>query len=79
METYERKSSLTIRETLERVAQGELSVDDATSMLEIPRGFQIGEHTSMDTDRERRLGIPKIYGEGKSCEQVVERQIPTSS
>ena len=73
MEKYERKNSSRIRETLERVAHGELSVDDATLILEIPRGFQIGQNTSMDTDRVRRLGIPEvIYGEGKSCDQVVE-------
>jgi len=65
------KSSF-VRDVLERLRRGEISVEEALEELrDFP--FLDLEHTKLDTLRELRKGIPEIiYGEGKSLEELLE-------
>ena len=57
-----------MREILEAVADGELSVDAAQAEL---AGYATGDSGRFDAARERRRGVPEaILGEGKTPEEV---------
>ncbi|NQT92176.1 MAG: nickel pincer cofactor biosynthesis protein LarB [Lentisphaerae bacterium] len=60
-----------IKNVLEQVASGELTVEEALSRLSTP-GSDL-DFAKVDTDRLRRCGIPEvIYSPGKTAEQVVD-------
>ena len=61
-----------LRGLLDQVGAGTLSIDEAVKRLRhLP--FENLGHTRVDHHRELRNGFPEvIYGEGKSCEQVVD-------
>ena len=69
----------TLREFLERVKAGELSVDDAVRRIgELPVQ-QISEFAQLDGERALRMGFPEVvFGERKRPEQIgalVERLV----
>ena len=55
-----------IKEILEQVQNNNLSVEQATQLLEQPL-----DYATIDYDREKRTGAPEvIYGEGKTASQI---------
>lgn len=60
-----------VRELLEQVARGGLTVDKALAQIQ-PMEHEVGS-ARIDTDRLRRRGTPEVvYGPGKSVDQIVE-------
>ncbi len=60
-----------IKELLDRVARGELSVEQATETLKSLPFTDLG-FARIDSHRELRSGVPEVvYGEGKTAEQVI--------
>lgn len=60
----------TVRQLLENVRSGKLSVDDAVLQLKI-KPFEDIEYAKVDTHRQLRQGTAEvIYGEGKTPEQI---------
>lgn len=56
---------------LKRVADQQLSVEDALRQLDDP-GFVDLDYAKVDTDRQKRTGYPEvIYGEGKTAAQII--------
>lgn len=56
---------------LKRVADQQLSVEDALGQLDDP-GFVDLDYAKVDTDRQQRTGYPEvIYGEGKTAAQII--------
>jgi NCAIR mutase (PurE)-related protein len=56
---------------LKRVADQQLSVEDALGQLDDP-GFVDLDYAKVDTDRQQRTGYPEvIYGEGKTATQII--------
>lgn len=63
--------SIDIRNILEKVANGEIGVDDAILKLKMKPFEEIG-YAKIDTHRALRQGITEvIYGSGKTKEQIV--------
>jgi len=62
---------LKLRELLDRLAGGGLSVDEAIDRLKsLP--FEEIEHATLDTHRSLRQGFPEvIFGSGKSSDQII--------
>jgi NCAIR mutase (PurE)-related protein len=61
-----------IEELLRQVASGEISTTAAVEQLKVLPCSELG-HTTLDTHRELRQGIPEaVYGAGKSAEQLIE-------
>jgi hypothetical protein len=61
-----------IKRTLEEVAEGTVSVDEACRRLEsgAPLEYDLG-FAKVDVERESRCGLPEvIFGEGKTAEQI---------
>jgi NCAIR mutase (PurE)-related protein len=57
-----------MRQVLEQVHAGKLSVDDALAQVAVPAVGDLG-FASVDLDRRARCGFPEvIYAEGKTCE-----------
>jgi NCAIR mutase (PurE)-related protein len=57
-----------MRQVLEQVHAGKLSVDDALAQVTAPAVGELG-FASVDLDRRARCGFPEvIYAEGKTCE-----------
>lgn len=62
-----------MREVLEKLAKGEISVDEAEKLLKILAVQEIGDLAKVDVGREFRKGIPEIVlAEGKTPEDVVD-------
>ncbi len=60
-----------VREVLEGVRKGEVSVEEGARRLEGLSFVDLG-YAKVDVDRERRQGVAEVvYGEGKSAEQIV--------
>lgn len=60
-----------VKEILNRVSNGEISANEAISLLGGAGGDNLG-FACVDTDRARRCGMPEIiYCEGKTPDQVV--------
>lgn len=58
---------------MEKLAKGEISVDEAERLLRILAIEEIGDLARVDVSRELRRGVPEvILGEGKSPEDVAE-------
>ena len=61
-----------MRDILERLRQGQISVAEAEKALRLNSVEEIGS-ASLDLQREARVGIPEIvFGQGKSPAQVLE-------
>jgi NCAIR mutase (PurE)-related protein len=63
-----------VRQLLERIALGVVSVDEALGQMRALEGSfdSLAEYAKIDHDRAARTGIPEVvFGEGKSAEQIV--------
>ena len=61
----------TLKKTLQRLAAGELSVQDAEQQL-MHLDFENIEFAHIDHHRSLRKGFPEvIFGQGKTCEQII--------
>lgn len=64
---------MNIRETLELLARGELTVDEARDRLSLDGIAPIADFARLDVDRHARKGIPEVvYAPGKTAEQLRE-------
>ena len=62
-----------MREVLEKVAKGEISIEKAEKLLRVLAIEEIGNLARLDVGRESRKGIPEvILAEGKTPEDLVE-------
>ncbi len=62
-----------MREILEKVARGEISIDEAERLLKVLAIEEIGNLAKIDAGRELRKGIPEvILAEGKDSEDLTE-------
>ncbi len=62
-----------MREILEKVAKGEISIDEAEKLLRMLAIEEIGNLAKIDIGREHRRGIPEvILAEGKKPEDLTE-------
>lgn len=63
----------TLREVLEKLVKGQISIDDAERLLKIFAVEEIGNLARIDIGREFRKGMPEIIlAEGKRPEDVME-------
>jgi len=61
-----------VRDTLEKLARGEISVEDAEQMLKLHVVQKVGTVARLDVSRVTRRGIPEIIlAEGKSEDDLV--------
>ncbi len=61
---------MTPQEILEQYKKGEIELEDALEQLS-DRGIEEMGFATIDTDRQRRTGLPEvIYASGKTVEQV---------
>ena len=64
---------MNLREILEQLAAGELSVAEAQTRLSIAGIAAIESFARLDTDRHARKGVPEVvYAPGKTPEQLVK-------
>jgi NCAIR mutase (PurE)-related protein len=62
-----------LREILEKVARGEISVDEAERLLKIFAIEEINNLARIDVGREFRKGVPEIiFAEGKTVEELAK-------
>ncbi len=62
-----------LREVLERLARGEMSLDEAEEALRVLAVEEVGELARLDLGREIRHGVPEVViAEGKTPEDVAE-------
>lgn len=62
-----------MREILEKVAKGEISVDEAERLLKIFAIEEIDNLAKIDVGREFRKGVPEIiFAEGKTVEELAK-------
>jgi len=62
-----------LREVLEKVAKGEISINEAEKLLRVLAIEEIGNLARIDIGREHRKGIPEIIlAEGKTPEDLAE-------
>ncbi len=62
-----------MREILERLAQGKISVDEAEKALKLNAIQMVGNIARLDVGRETRRGVPEIiFAEGKSNKDLIE-------
>ncbi len=60
-----------MRETLEKLAQGKISVDEAEKALKMNIVENVGNVAKLDVGREKRRSVPEIvFAEGKSKEDL---------
>ncbi len=71
-----------MREILQKLAQGKITVDEAEKALRLYAIEKVGQFARLDVTRELRRGVPEIVlGEGKSDEDIVgicKRMLDTS-
>ncbi|MFA5801719.1 MAG: nickel pincer cofactor biosynthesis protein LarB [Thermoleophilia bacterium] len=64
---------MNLRETLELLAGGKLSVDEAQSKLSLAGIAAVSDFARLDLDRHARKGVPEvIYAPGKTDNQLLE-------
>lgn len=64
---------MSVREVLERLLKGELSIDDAERLIKLYGIQHVLSFAKIDTGRELRRGIPElVLAEGKTDEQLIE-------
>lgn len=62
-----------MKETLDKLAKGEITVEQAEKLLRIHTIEEIGNIAKIDIGRETRKGIPEIIlGEGKTPENILQ-------
>ena len=62
-----------MKEVLDKLSNGEISVEQAEKLLRIHSIEEIGNMAKIDTGRETRKGIPEIIlGEGKTPRNILE-------
>jgi NCAIR mutase (PurE)-related protein len=62
-----------LRDILEKLAKGQLSVDEAEKLLRVLAIQEVGNLAKLDVNREFRKGIPEIIlGEGKALEDLTQ-------
>jgi len=62
-----------LRGVLERLAKGEISIDEAEKLLRVTAIAEVGEIARLDVNREMRKGFPEIVlAEGKRLEDIAE-------
>jgi len=62
-----------LRELLEKLVKGQISIDEAERLLRILAIEQVGNLARIDVNRELRKGIPEVISaEGKTPEEVAE-------
>ena len=62
-----------LREVLERLTKGEISIDEAEKLLRVTAITEVGEIARLDVNREMRKGIPEIIlAEGKRAEDLAD-------
>jgi hypothetical protein len=67
-----------LREILEKVARGEISVDEAERLLKIFAIEEVGNLAKIDVGRELRKGVPEIiFAEGKTVEELAKIAVKT--
>lgn len=65
--------NLLSRDILDRLAKGEISVDEAEKLLRLFSVDEVGNMAKVDVGRECRRSVPEIVlAEGKTAEEVVE-------
>lgn len=63
---------LSVRDILEKLAKGKISVDEAEKLLKLLLIQEVGNMAKLDIGREHRRGIPEIVlAEGKTPEDAV--------
>lgn len=63
---------MNLREVLERLARGGITVDEAVSRLSVSGIAALDEFARLDVDRHERKGVPEvIYAPGKTVEQLL--------
>jgi pyridinium-3,5-biscarboxylic acid mononucleotide synthase len=66
-----RNLSLSVQDILTRVKLGQISVDEADSLLSKSGVLDVESYARIDTTREARCGFPEvIFGSGKTSEQI---------
>lgn len=62
-----------LREVLEKLTKGEISIDEAEKLLRVTAITEVGEIAKLDVNREARKGFPEIVlAEGKRAEDLAE-------
>ena len=62
---------MNLQETLEMLARGEITVDEARSRLSLSGLAAVGEFALLDTERHARKGVPEVvFAAGKTSEQL---------
>jgi hypothetical protein len=62
---------MNLRETLELLSQGDITVEEAQSRLSLAGVAAVGDFALLDTERHARKGVPEvIYAPGKTTEQL---------
>jgi hypothetical protein len=62
-----------LRELLEKLVKGQISIDEAEKLLKILAIEEVGNLARIDVSRQFRKGIPEvIFAEGKAPEEVAE-------
>ncbi|RAP44027.1 nickel pincer cofactor biosynthesis protein LarB [uncultured Methanosphaera sp.] len=61
-----------MRDILNKLLNGELSIDEAEEQLRIMQTQEVGENIKFDTMREERVGVPEaVYSQGKTDADLV--------
>jgi NCAIR mutase (PurE)-related protein len=70
---YAKKKGEKLRELLEKLVRGQISIDEAERLLRILAIQEVGNLARIDVNREFRKGIPEVISaEGKTPEEVTE-------
>ena len=61
-----------MKEILEKLVNGSISITDAEDKLKIMQMQEIGEHVKFDDRRSERTGVPEaIYAQGKTDDDLI--------
>lgn len=61
-----------MRDVLEKLIAGEISIEDAENRLKIDQIRALGDNVKFDVARESRVGVPEaVYAQGKTDEDLV--------
>lgn len=67
------KTSDTMKEVLQKLMEGKISVEEAEKMLKTMQIQELGDFAKLDTGRHARTGFPEsVFAEGKSGEDIVK-------
>lgn len=61
-----------MKEILEKLMDGSISMSEAEDELKVMQVQQLGDNVKFDTDREDRIGVPEaVYSQGKTDEDLL--------